>query len=454
MKGRTTALALAVVALVVLFWTGVGVMADPSQQRSNLGGKTTAGGAGAGAVASRFSYQGSLTDRSGNPLDGTYSMRFQLYGERAEGTLLWDSGLLDVVVDGGLFSIALSADHSLFDGQELWLEVAVAGEELPRQQILPVPYALSLRPGTVISDTSPTAVLSSVNMGGPAIIGIHGGGIADGSVANLARDLSNSEAAGIAGRSTSGPGAFGMSNSGDGVYGSSLDGNGVTGQSVDGDGGSFASIDGVGVNAASVNGLAGLFEGDVAVQGVLSIEDGLVVAGGKVRIDQDGEIYARSVHTLNDTGATTSGVDSDGNATYESVTSRGDLHAGGTKHAVVPTRGYGPRKLYTDESTEVYFFERGQGQLVRGEVTIELDDVYLETVTVSERHPLLVQVTLTADCNGVFIAEKTATSFTVRELSGGTSNATFDWEVAAKRKGYEDERLGAFTWGASTGPSE
>jgi hypothetical protein len=29
----------------------------------------------------------------------------------------------------------------------------------------------------------------------------------------------------------------------------------------------------------------------------------------------------------------------------------------------------------------------------------------------------------------------------VRELRGGTSNATFDWEVAAKRKGYEDVRL-------------
>jgi hypothetical protein len=39
------------------------------------------------------------------------------------------------------------------------------------------------------------------------------------------------------------------------------------------------------------------------------------------------------------------------------------------------------------------------------------------------------------------VAEKTATGFTVRELRGGASNATFDWEVAAKRKGYEDVRL-------------
>ncbi len=52
-----------------------------------------------------------------------------------------------------------------------------------------------------------------------------------------------------------------------------------------------------------------------------------------------------------------------------------------------------------------------------------------------------VQVTLTGDCNGVYVSEKTATGFTVRELRGGASNATFDWEVAAKRKGYEDVRL-------------
>ena len=37
------------------------------------------------------------------------------------------------------------------------------------------------------------------------------------------------------------------------------------------------------------------------------------------------------------------------------------------------------------------------------------------------------------------------TSFTVKELMGGYSSATFDWEVAAKRKGCEDERLEPLT---------
>jgi hypothetical protein len=56
----------------------------------------------------------------------------------------------------------------------------------------------------------------------------------------------------------------------------------------------------------------------------------------------------------------------------------------------------------------------------------------------------MVQITLTGDCNGVFVTEKTGEGFTVRELMGGTSNATFDWEVAAKRRGYETVRMERF----------
>ena len=39
---------------------------------------------------------------------------------------------------------------------------------------------------------------------------------------------------------------------------------------------------------------------------------------------------------------------------------------------------------------------------------------------------MLVQITLTADCNSVYVAEKTATGFTVKELMGGTSTG---WQI-------------------------
>jgi len=122
----------------------------------------------------------------------------------------------------------------------------------------------------------------------------------------------------------------------------------------------------------------------------------------------------------------------------------GDLTAEGTKNAIVSTENSGKRKLYAEEAAEVYFFDRGQGQLVDGAVTITLDPMFLEAVTIDAEHPMLVQITLSGDCKGVFVAEQTGASFTVKELMGGVSAATFNWEVAAKRKGYEDDRLEPF----------
>lgn len=115
----------------------------------------------------------------------------------------------------------------------------------------------------------------------------------------------------------------------------------------------------------------------------------------------------------------------------------------GTKPALVETATYGWRLTYAEEAADVYFFDRGEGQLANGSVTIDLEAIFLETVTIDGTHPMRVQVTLTGDCNGVWV-EKGTTNFTVHELNGGTSNATFDWEVAAKRKGYETVRLESY----------
>src|SRR4030042_5962554 len=52
-----------------------------------------------------------------------------------------------------------------------------------------------------------------------------------------------------------------------------------------------------------------------------------------------------------------------------------------------------------------------------------------------------VFIQLNDDCKGVFVTKRTATSFDVVELQGGTSNAHFTYRVVCKRKYYEDERL-------------
>jgi len=120
-------------------------------------------------------------------------------------------------VTNGLFNVELDVDPANFNGQELWLAVKVGTEWLsPRQQILPVPYALSLRPGAIIQGDSYYG-LSSITTGsyglygessspslGAGVIGINSGGVGDGIQA-----ISNGRA-GIA--------AWGNGADSDGVY--------------------------------------------------------------------------------------------------------------------------------------------------------------------------------------------------------------------------------------------
>jgi hypothetical protein len=49
------------------------------------------------------------------------------------------------------------------------------------------------------------------------------------------------------------------------------------------------------------------------------------------------------------------------------------------------------------------------------------------------------------DCKGLYVTNKTATSFEVRELGGGTSSVDFDYRITAVRKNYENVRFADHT---------
>ncbi len=105
------------------------------------------------AVSSKFNYQGVLKE-SGSPVTGNRDMTFRLYSDSACASQVGsDIVESDVPVTGGLFSVELDVLHGYFNGQGLWLEVEVGGTAIGCQEILPVPYALSLKPGAIISDT-------------------------------------------------------------------------------------------------------------------------------------------------------------------------------------------------------------------------------------------------------------------------------------------------------------
>ena len=91
------------------------------------------------------------------------------------------------------------------------------------------------------------------------------------------------------------------------------------------------------------------------------------------------------------------------------------------------------------ESPEVWFEDFGTGQLVNGQATVTIESIFLETINTDE--PYHVFVTPLGDCSGLYVTNKTATSFEVRELGGGTSNVEFDYRIAAKRLRFKDLRL-------------
>ncbi len=108
-------------------------------------------------LESKTSYQGQLTDSSGNPVtDGNYQITFRLYDEddATVGDALWTE-TQNVPVEDGLFHVTLGAtqpiETELFS-QKLWLGVEVEsdGEMTPRQQLTGAPYAMSLVAGAAV----------------------------------------------------------------------------------------------------------------------------------------------------------------------------------------------------------------------------------------------------------------------------------------------------------------
>jgi len=138
----------ALLALLVLLWATGGVVAGPPSE--GPGGDVSI----AATVSSKISYQGVLKENS-TPVTGSRDITFRLYSDSGcttqVGSDIVKSGVL---VTDGLFSVELTVTHSNFNGQGLWLEVEVGGAKIGCQEILPVPYALSLKPGAIISDTT------------------------------------------------------------------------------------------------------------------------------------------------------------------------------------------------------------------------------------------------------------------------------------------------------------
>jgi hypothetical protein len=118
----------------------------------------------------------------------------------------------------------------------------------------------------------------------------------------------------------------------------------------------------------------------------------------------------------------------------------GNLYCSGSKSAVVPVDG-GSKKvaLYAIEAPENWFEDAGSGQLSNGSAVIQLENLFGQAVNTDIDYHVFL--TPNGDCKGLYVSQKSATSFEVHELGGGTSSVAFDYRIMAKRKGFESIRM-------------
>jgi hypothetical protein len=122
------------------------------------------------------------------------------------------------------------------------------------------------------------------------------------------------------------------------------------------------------------------------------------------------------------------------------IYSNANLACAGTIQGAVDVEG-GARKvsLYAMQSAENWFEDAGSGQLSNGSASIALDPTFAQTVNLGVDYHVFL--TPNGDCKGLYVSQKSATSFEVHELGGGNSSVAFDYRIMAKRNGYENVRL-------------
>ncbi|MFQ6099797.1 MAG: hypothetical protein ACE5OS_00980 [Anaerolineae bacterium] len=97
------ALLLAVVLLLAGLWVVEAVLSQGPDEEDGIAEGNEAGAADS-IVSSIVPIQGRLTDDSGNPLDGSYSVRARIYDVSTGGTALCED-TDTVTVDNGLFKM-------------------------------------------------------------------------------------------------------------------------------------------------------------------------------------------------------------------------------------------------------------------------------------------------------------------------------------------------------------
>jgi hypothetical protein len=213
----------------------------------------------------------------------------------------------------------------------------------------------------------------------PGVFGTSSGGAGvAGTSASSVGVLGLSEHAyGVSGGSTTQAGVWGSSSSNVGVVGSSGTGDGVYGISQSSNGVNGVSTSGIGVYGSSPSGTAGRFDGNVLINGVLTVTGQLPPT------------------------------------------------------IAVPGVDGAPRRLYVPAIPEAFYEDVGLGSIVNGVGIVGLDPEFAALIQADTYHVFL---TPRGNCKGLYVSVQGSNGFEVRELQEGTSSIDFSYRVVAHPK--------------------
>lgn len=242
--------------------------------------------------------------------------------------------------------------------------------------------------GGTFTATSPTQFTNTA--GGYGLRGYSG---TDGAGSGAGVHGKTSNGYGVLGEATtSGAGLYGTSNTLFGVAGYSFgvggSAVGVYGTANTGEAIACISQSGIGLHAKSITGQAGVFDGDVLINGNLAVS--------------------------------------------------------GMKSAAVPCADGQLRRVYCLEAPESYFEDIGRAKLTNGKAHVNLEKDFSEIVRTGDYDVILTPY---GDCKGLFVSgPRSPRGFDIQEVQGGTSSIEFGYRVIAKRKDIEGSRLKGITF--------
>ena len=343
------------------------------------------------------------------------------------------------------------------------------------------------------SATGPGVYGFNNNGGAPSIYGLNsstGGtamyGLGDNGVVGITAATSAVGGdAGVAGTDSSTAGAnFGVAGTtvnavGSGLYGNAL--NGGAGADVNSDSG-FALIadSSFGTGAEVLGGQTGglALIGTPSGEGVASFgysggtSDPALTAWDAVgSTDLIGTYGFNGGGTPNETFIVQAGTaNASGNAPSNSsdVQVSGDLYVGGNVYADCSAGGTFPAtasncgadigpvvkiasngaavRTYRPRESIPTIEDFGEARLTNGQAVIPIERTFAQTIDTGR--PYLVFITSESENRGLYVTNRTAGSFTVREMNGGQSAAGFEYRIVAHPRGSTSVRLAAVPAGS------